>query len=103
MRIELLLKSLTGLESLADATATSGLMSSAGSILRRAFARNTKMKREVKNMGEYKIMRYSRDKPPRTIIVSLTLEEAQRHCSDRSTHKIDKEGNVLWFDGYTKE
>ncbi len=53
----------------------------------------------------YKIIRFykDRDKQTRTICSGLTLEEAQLHCSDEKTHKRDKEGNVVWFDGYTKE
>ena len=51
----------------------------------------------------YKIIRFHRERPPRAMKHGLTLKEAQEHCKDPTTHKIDKQGNVLWFDGYTKE
>lgn len=51
----------------------------------------------------YKIIRYHREKPTRVISKGLSLEEAKYHCSLKDTHKFNKEGNVIWFDGYTKE
>lgn len=54
-------------------------------------------------METYKIVRFRFKGKPRIIKRGLTLEEAQEHCSDESTHKLDKEGNVVWFDGYTRE
>ena len=52
----------------------------------------------------YKIIRFFRSgKTPRTISRGLTLEEAQAHCRLESTHKKDKDGLVIWFDGYEKE
>jgi hypothetical protein len=54
-------------------------------------------------MKTYRIIRvYYPGKEPkkfrRTIKTGLTLEEAQKHCSDPSTRK---EG--VYFDGYTEE
>lgn len=58
----------------------------------------------MKNMTDtYKIIRYHREKPTRVISKGLSLEEAKYHCSLKDTHKFNKEGNVIWFDGYTKE
>lgn len=51
----------------------------------------------------YKILRFNVNKPTRTINTGLSLEEAQLHCTSKDTHKKDKNGNVIWFDGYTKE
>lgn len=49
----------------------------------------------------YKIIRTYRDgRNPRTIKKRLTLEEAQSHCRRPDTHKKNKDGNVIWFDGY---
>lgn len=46
----------------------------------------------------YKIVRFYRDdRPKKTIKTGLTLEEAQAHCNDESTHGAD------WFDGYESE
>jgi len=54
-------------------------------------------------MATYKIIRFKRDGPSHTIKRGLTLEQAQAHCSLSSTHKLDKNGCPIWFDGYTKE
>jgi hypothetical protein len=54
-------------------------------------------------MHTYKILRFYRNRRPELIQTGLTLEQAQEHCSDESTHKKDKEGNVVWFDGYESE
>ena len=32
------------------------------------------------------------------VVGGLTLEEAQAHCNDESTHMVGE-----WFDGYTEE
>ena len=47
----------------------------------------------------YKIVRFYRElaKPYKIIRTGLTLDEAQAHCEDESTHG---EG---WFDGYEEE
>ena len=46
--------------------------------------------------GTYKIVRFfADDRPSQVIKRGLTLEEAQKHCSDPNTRG---EG---WFDGYT--
>lgn len=39
----------------------------------------------------------------KVIDTDLTLDEAQAHCNDEDTHEHDDSGNVIWFDGYTKE
>jgi hypothetical protein len=52
----------------------------------------------------YKIVRYYKDESrgPRVMRKYLTLKQAQEHCSDESTHKVLKDGTVVWFDGYTE-
>jgi hypothetical protein len=56
-------------------------------------------------MSSYRIVRFHAggDKRQRTIARGLTLEQAQQHCSREDTHRIGKDGRVLWFDGYTEE
>jgi len=55
-------------------------------------------------MDTYKILRFNRrNENPEVIKRGLTLEEAQTHCGHEWTHKKDRAGNVIWFDGYTKE
>lgn len=54
-------------------------------------------------METYKIIRFHKEKPKRVVRRGLTKEEAIKHCTDSTTHKIDKNGNVVWFDGFTKE
>jgi hypothetical protein len=46
---------------------------------------------------------YRADRRPRLIKTGLTEKEAQEHCSKESTHKKDKEGNTIWFDGYVRD
>lgn len=50
-------------------------------------------------METYKVIRFYKDwdRPNKTILTGLTLEEAQAHCRRDDTHG---EG---WFDGYDKE
>lgn len=48
----------------------------------------------------YKIVRFYKDNDNlnRTVVTrGLTLEQAQAHCNDESTHGED------WFDGYDEE
>lgn len=45
-------------------------------------------------MSDYKIIRFRQDGDGEVIKTGLSLEEAQAHCKDPSTHG---EG---WFDGY---
>lgn len=54
-------------------------------------------------MDTYKILRFHKEQAPKVIKRGLSLEEAQAHCKLESTHKKDNKGNVIWFDGYTKE
>jgi len=54
-------------------------------------------------METYKITRFKREGKNRTIKTGLTLEEAQKHCSREDTHKLDENGDPVWFDGFTKE
>ena len=42
----------------------------------------------------YNIIRFYQNKGPRVIKRGVTLEEAQAHCNDDSTH------GPGWFDGY---
>ena len=51
---------------------------------------------------KYNILRFRFNSTPRIVARNLTLEEAQKHCSNPKTHKLDKKGNVVWFDGYDK-
>lgn len=48
-------------------------------------------------MTTYCIKRFRFNGPTEVIRTGLTLEEAQEHCQDESTHG---EG---WFDGYDEE
>ena len=43
----------------------------------------------------YRIVRFRRDKPSRTIRSGVTLADAQAHCSREDTRGTN------WFDGYT--
>lgn len=52
----------------------------------------------------YKIVRWFREGDrTRVIKRGLTREEAERHCSDPATHKLDASGEVEWFDGFEVE
>lgn len=60
----------------------------------------------------YKIVRLYFNGRPRTIKRGLTLEQAQRHCSDPETSSSTCKGSVgrrrtkalgPWFDGYDRE
>lgn len=54
-------------------------------------------------MTLYNIYRYyASNRKPSLIATGQTLEEVQRHCQDPKTRKTDKNGSVIWFDGYTK-
>ncbi len=45
----------------------------------------------------YSIVRFTFNAPSEVIATGLTLEEAQEHCEDESTHGDG------WFDGYRAE
>lgn len=45
----------------------------------------------------FRIVRFSQDAPRQVIETGLTLEEAQAHCNDETTH------GQGWFDGYEAE
>jgi len=52
---------------------------------------------------KYNIVRYKFQGNNRIVERGLTLEQAQAHCQDDSTHaKKDKNGHRAWFDGYTR-
>lgn len=52
----------------------------------------------------YKIIRFRKHGDSQRVVGRhYSLEQAQAHCKREDTHKIDKEGNVIWFDGYTEE
>lgn len=64
----------------------------------------------VKDDGQtYKIIRhyFSDNKTNRVIKRGLTLEQAQAHCQDPSTHLTEEMGEPdpekWWFDGYTED
>ncbi len=61
----------------------------------------------------YKVVRqyFNRDIPRRTIKTGLTLQQAQKHCSDPETSSSTCKGQVgrartrklgQWFDSYTE-
>lgn len=55
-------------------------------------------------METYKIIRmYRSGRKTETIRRGMTLDQAQAWCSREDTHKVKKNGEVVWFDGYTKE
>ena len=56
-------------------------------------------------MKTYRIVRFRfKGSPSRKgLPTGLSLEEAQAHCKDEKTHKINKDGDVVWFDGYEVE
>jgi hypothetical protein len=51
-------------------------------------------------MTLYKIVRMYRTGKRRIVHRGVSLEVAQLHCRSEKTHKKDKDGNVIWFDGY---
>ena len=55
-------------------------------------------------MTTYKIIRvFFDDKKPRVIRRGLSLEDAKNHCSDKSTEKRNKKGELIWFECFTAE
>lgn len=59
-----------------------------------------------KDTKTYKIVRqYAPEtgRRPKAVKHGLTLTEAQAHCRDPKTHKLDAKGLLVWFDGYTEE
>jgi hypothetical protein len=55
-------------------------------------------------METYKIIRFfANGRPSRVIYTGLALEQAKSHCTSERTHKLDENGNIIWFDGFTKE
>lgn len=51
----------------------------------------------------YKIIRFKRNGTQKVIYRGMSLENAKLHCNSPMTHKVDKQGNIVWFDGYTEE
>lgn len=49
---------------------------------------------EERTLGIYRIIRFRQHGKSRTVRNGVTLQEAQRHCSDEKTH------GAGWFDGY---
>jgi len=66
------------------------------------------VKNEFDRGKRYKIIRFffSSNKSNKTIKSGLTLDEAQAHCQDPSTHVNEGTGESnpekWWFDGYTE-
>jgi hypothetical protein len=56
-------------------------------------------------MTTYKVVRFTKDsdKRHRTIAKGLTLQQAQQHCRQESTHHYGRTGDLEWYDGYTAE
>lgn len=58
------------------------------------------------NALTYKIRRFCMNEEhpdhQRIIATGLTLDQAQAHCQDESTHGQDPERG-MWFDGYDQE
>lgn len=50
-------------------------------------------------METYQIIRFFENGKKELIKEGLTLEEAQEHCQDESTHGTDEKG-IRFFDGY---
>jgi hypothetical protein len=50
----------------------------------------------------YKIIRFRFHGDNEVIRRGLTLEQAQEHCNDESTHDTEN-SPPLWFDGYDKD
>ncbi len=48
----------------------------------------------------YNIIRFRRHGRRRIMRRGLTLADARAHCQREDTHKKDKNGLTVWFDGY---
>ena len=51
-------------------------------------------------MNRYKIVRFRFQGENEVIRRGLTLDQAQEHCNDESTHGGSTEDGTAWFDGY---
>ena len=55
----------------------------------------------------YRIVRMYREADRRSEFVrgkrGMTLAEAQAHCQRDDTHKLEDDGNAVWFDGYEED
>jgi hypothetical protein len=54
-------------------------------------------------METYKIVRFYKEGKSRTVKHGLSLELAKLHCNHPGTKKINKKGEIIWFEGFTKE
>jgi len=54
-------------------------------------------------MQLYTIKRFYPHRKPSIIATGQTLEDAQKHCNSPDTHKRNKSGQIIWFDGYEKQ
>jgi hypothetical protein len=54
-------------------------------------------------MGIYKIIRFYKEGRSRAVKHGLSLEQAKLHCRDPSTKKVNKKGEIVWFEGFTLE
>ena len=54
-------------------------------------------------MTLYTIKRYYKSGRKSVIATGQTIEACREWCSRKDTHKNDKNGNTIWFDGFTKQ
>lgn len=54
-------------------------------------------------MTTYSIYRFRFHGGPIRKARGLSLEEAQKHCKSSTTMKRNRDGSIMWFDGYRKE
>lgn len=57
----------------------------------------------LKPKPRYKIVRFYKNGEQDVIDTGFSLKDAQAWCRDPDTHKVNKDGTVEWFDGYTEE
>lgn len=63
------------------------------------------IKLKEEQVETYKIVRFRKNNSGarRVMRRGLTLEEAKAHCSREDTQKRNRNGEVVWFDGFAKE
>lgn len=50
----------------------------------------------------YQIKRFFPNDSAVNVGIVDTLEDARNHCSSRRSEKRDKNGALIWFEGFTK-
>lgn len=51
----------------------------------------------------YKVIRFYRSGRKKLVMRNVSRDMAKSHCQKPDTRKTDSRGNVIWFDGFTKE